>query len=136
MPTEVRKFAVIVDRLCSYVTLRRKKKCDQVYPICGHCSRLNLRCKREAPRLLKSTSPSPENLSGTDTRPVCPHCSHKEVVRIAQLCKPLDLVSDGCSGAETSDLVVSRRFMLRYYTATLTFLLTTNLENNCFLSGW
>lgn len=39
------------------------------------------------------------------------------------------------SHPDTDDLVGSRRPMLRYYTVTLVFLLTTNLENNCFLSG-
>lgn len=34
-----------------------------------------------------------------------------------------------------ADIVSSRRAMLRYYTVTFAFLLTTNLENNCFLSG-
>lgn len=127
----------VVKRLHSQFVLRRKKKCDQVYPICGHCSRLNLLCKREAPRQLKSTSPSPENPSSTNntTPSACLHCSRKEVVRIAQLCKPLDLVPNGYSGGESTDLAVSRRSMLRYYTVTLAFLLTTNLENNCFLSG-
>ncbi|KAK1853065.1 C6 transcription factor [Colletotrichum chrysophilum] len=120
------------------VTCRqRKKKCDQVYPICGHCSRLNLVCNRETPRPLKpSSSPSkdPSNTDTEDVSVIC-HCrSHKEIVRIAQLCIPLDLVSTVSGNVEPTNLVASRRSMLRYYTVTLAFLLTTNLENNCFLS--
>lgn len=41
------------------------------------------------------------------------------------------LFDDSC----TADMVASRRAMLRYYTSSFAFMLTTNLENNCFLSG-
>ncbi|KAK2765851.1 hypothetical protein CKAH01_15531 [Colletotrichum kahawae] len=100
------------------VTCRqRKKKCDQAYPICGHCSRLNLVCNRETPRPLKPSASSPKGRSTMNTENVpvtCHRRSHKEIVRIAQLYKPLDLVSTVSGSAEPTDLVA---------------------KNNCFLSA-
>lgn len=58
---------------------------------------------------------------------------------MARLCSPLDgfplLCASGRTSAMHADIVSSRRAMLRYYTVTFAFLLSTNLENNCFLSG-
>lgn len=117
------------------VTCRqRKKKCDQLYPVCGHCSRLNLLCKREAPRAIKSPLPvAPEKPSIAHTKvPKAPKAEGDWAQGITRFLGPIP--SPCPSHADTDDLVGSRRAMLRYYTVTLAFLLTTNLENNCFLS--
>ncbi|RMJ15886.1 hypothetical protein CDV36_004458 [Fusarium kuroshium] len=114
---------------------QRKKKCDQIYPVCTHCSRLNLVCKREAPRPLKSTSPAPSD-TATKVDPVATTAPRVELQlrSVTHLCQPLGLPLSESSDVDTEDLVGSRRAMLRYYTVTFAFLLTTNLENNCFLS--
>jgi|SRR6478752_3116249 len=113
----------------------RKKKCDQLYPICSHCLRLNLVCKREPPR---SVLPSPGAATGgsevTETRVVRTPSIDQQIKEVTQLCQPLGLSLEP-GDANSKNLVGSRRVMLRYYTVTLAFLLTTNLENNCFLSG-
>lgn len=68
-----------------------------------------------------------------------PRCySAKEMVHVARLCSSLDgfpICASGRMNAVHADIASSRRAMLRYYTVTFAFLLTTNLENNCFLSG-
>ncbi|RKL23922.1 hypothetical protein BFJ68_g1080 [Fusarium oxysporum] len=114
---------------------QRKKKCDQLYPICSHCLRLNLVCKREPPR---SVLPSPGAATGgsevTETRVVRTPSIDQQIKEVTQLCQPLGLSLEP-GDANSKNLVGSRRVMLRYYTVTLAFLLTTNLENNCFLSG-
>ncbi|EMT70241.1 Transcriptional activator protein UGA3 [Fusarium odoratissimum] len=113
---------------------QRKKKCDQLYPICSHCLRLNLVCKREPPR---SVLPSPGAATGgsevTETRAVRTPSIDQQIKEVTQLCQPLGLSLEP-GDANSKNLVGSRRVMLRYYTVTLAFLLTTNLENNCFLS--
>ncbi|EXL86527.1 hypothetical protein FOPG_02068 [Fusarium oxysporum f. sp. conglutinans race 2 54008] len=113
---------------------QRKKKCDQLYPICSHCLRLNLVCKREPPR---SVLPSPGAATGgsevTETRVVRTPSIDQQIKEVTQLCQPLGLSLEP-GDANSKNLVGSRRVMLRYYTVTLAFLLTTNLENNCFLS--
>lgn len=57
----------------------------------------------------------------------------QQIKEVTQLGQPLGLSLEP-GDADSKDLVGSRRVMLRYYTVTLAFLLTTNLENNCFLS--
>lgn len=119
---------------------QRKKKCDQGFPICGHCSRLNLVCEREAPRRVQSAARS----HFTDRQLESAHaarrarnrdCNHgHEVWRLTEICGPLDLMRFG-DADDFGDLGSNRRAMMRYYTATLVFMLTTNIENNCFLSG-
>ncbi|RSL72934.1 hypothetical protein CEP53_000964 [Fusarium sp. AF-6] len=111
-----------------------KKKCDQIYPVCTHCSRLNLVCKREAPHPLKSTSPAPSD-TATKVGPVATTAPRVELQLqgVTHLCQPLGLPLSESSDVDMEDLVGSRRAMLRYYTVTFAFLLTTNLENNCFL---
>jgi len=42
----------------------RRKKCDKLYPICGHCRRLNFICKQEEPRRIV-----PESTQDCGTRP-------------------------------------------------------------------
>lgn len=111
-------------------TIHRKKKCDSTYPICGHCSRLNLLCQHEAPRPVPAgpvgehaVTPPPLALPA-DTNP-----------NIIKLYATVDLGSNLFDDSCTADMVASRRAMLRYYTSSFAFMLTTNLENNCFLSG-
>lgn len=114
----------------------RKKKCDQIYPVCSHCSRLNLVCKREPPRPLKSSSPAPsDTATRTDSAMTRTPRIDEQLRGITHLCQPLGLPLSESGDAEAEDLIGSRRAMLRYYTATFAFLLTANLENNCFLSG-
>ncbi|KAI8712686.1 Zn(2)-C6 fungal-type domain-containing protein [Fusarium sp. LHS14.1] len=114
---------------------QRKKKCDQIYPVCNHCSRLNLVCKREAPRPLNSSSPAPSDTAArTDSAMTRTPRIDEQLRAVTHLCQPLGLPLSESGDTEAEDLIGSRRAMLRYYTATFAFLLTTNLENNCFLS--
>ncbi|KAJ0110300.1 hypothetical protein J7T55_000733 [Diaporthe amygdali] len=104
---------------------RRKKKCDRSYPFCGHCSRLNLVCERESPRPLhpdsgveKAAHRAPG--SGPDTGTLLfPYLKTQDTL-------------DNALGR--SDSASSRRAMLRYYTTSFAAMLSTNHENNCFLS--
>lgn len=139
----------------------RKKKCNQSYPVCGHCSRLNLVCEWEAPRPLKhegglskrgprSAGATAITATATDTATANAHPCSSQATRISSCCAreshlitpsisfdPL-LLLPSCSttaGVPDEGLVSSRRAMMRYYTATFALLLTTNTENNCFLSG-
>ncbi|KAM0436992.1 hypothetical protein ACHAQK_007470 [Fusarium lateritium] len=114
---------------------QRKKKCDQVYPVCSHCCRLNLVCKREAPRAVEPTAsvdPDLAVVSGVKAPRALELNGH--IQGVTQLCRPLGLSVLEIGDENKGDLAHSRRAMMRYYTATLAFLLTTNLENNCFLS--
>ncbi|KAI5458960.1 pyridoxal phosphate-dependent transferase [Mariannaea sp. PMI_226] len=108
------------------------------YPICGHCSRLNLVCQREAPRSVQTNNVVPPESGdiAPRSRDVSLHRSHQELMRHASIGQ-VALVGQPwvVGGADDGDLVSSRRAMLRYYTATLSIMLTTNLENNCFLSA-
>ncbi|KAM0562826.1 hypothetical protein ACHAPJ_001666 [Fusarium lateritium] len=113
-----------------------EKKCDQLYPVCSHCLRLNLVCKREPPRSLPpSSSAVSEGPAITEKSVVRTPNIDQQIKEVTQLCQPLGL-SLGPDDSKSENLVGSRRVMLRYYTVTLAFLLTTNLENNCFLSAW
>ncbi|KAM5344374.1 hypothetical protein ACJ41O_012911 [Fusarium nematophilum] len=110
-----------------------KKKCDQVYPVCSHCSRLNLVCKREAPRPVPSPTVVASDLpTVTDSKVASVPKTDQWVQGVTRFLGPMPPPYP--SRADGEDLVSSRRAMLRYYTVTLAFLLTTNLENNCFLS--
>ncbi|KAJ3521425.1 hypothetical protein NM208_g13293 [Fusarium decemcellulare] len=115
-----------IQAVVSQVVYIEKKKCDQIYPVCSHCSRLNLVCKREPPR-------SSEGPAIIETEVVRTPKIDQQIKEVTQLCRSLGPSSD-LADADTENLVGSRRAMLRYYTVTLAFLLTTNLENNCFLS--
>lgn len=122
---------------------QRKKKCDQGLPVCGHCSRLNLVCKREKPRQLPQTSASwgddvveasPVSSQWGSDHPGSSQGDHaSEVLRLAKICEPLDLVRPDSGIGH--DLSASRRTMMRYYTTTLAIMLSATGENNCFLSG-
>ncbi|TDZ16317.1 L-arabinose-responsive transcription regulator ARA1 [Colletotrichum orbiculare MAFF 240422] len=90
---------------------RRKKKCPQQHPICSHCHRLNL-----TPHQMARSRQTWAPLTSTEQLAFSHSASSEFLVNG----KP--------------DLVHSRRMMLRYYTAHLVFMLTNNLQNNCFLS--
>ncbi|KAF5654415.1 C6 transcription factor [Fusarium sp. NRRL 25303] len=98
---------------------QRRKKCDTRVPICGDCTRLNLICECQAPRRVRK---SPAGRGAVMRYPDA-HTGISE---------PVDMVrpDDGHSG----DLSTGRRSMLRYYTTTLAQMLSTNTENNCFIS--
>ncbi|KAF5982759.1 C6 transcription factor OefC [Fusarium bulbicola] len=98
---------------------QRRKKCDTRMPVCGDCTRLNLICEYQAPRRVRKSPPA----GGT-------------VIRYPDACtgisQPVDMVrpDDGHS----ADLSACRRAMLQYYTTTLAQMLSTNTEDNCFIS--
>ncbi|KAF5700323.1 C6 transcription factor [Fusarium globosum] len=98
---------------------QRRKKCDTRVPVCGDCTRLNLICEYQAPRRVRKSPPA-----------------WAAVMRYpdahAGISEPVDVVrpDDGHS----RDLITGRRAMLRHYTTTLAQMLSTNTENNCFIS--
>lgn len=98
---------------------QRRKKCDTRVPVCGDCTRLNLICEYQAPRRVRKSPPA-----------------WAAVMRYpdahAGISEPVDVVrpDDGHS----RDLSTGRRAMLRHYTTTLAQMLSTNTENNCFIS--
>lgn len=102
----------------------RKKRCDLGYPVCAHCVRLNYKCKWEEPRpLVQENTLSTEQVSN---QPV------NAPFRLSQVPDPiLFWVDDHSDNTSRS----SRRHFLRYYAQTFTHMLTTNIENNSFLSG-
>ncbi|KAK1846408.1 C6 transcription factor [Colletotrichum chrysophilum] len=108
----------------------RKKKCDQVYPICGACSRLNFICRREdlkQPR--KRGRPRKSVPQDPSAEPRGPSASLTT--------KTPDISAfwlQHGSAQIPEDFAAQRRVVLRYYTQTLAALITTNLENNCFIS--
>ncbi|KAH7127373.1 pyridoxal phosphate-dependent transferase [Dactylonectria macrodidyma] len=112
---------------------QRKKKCDQIYPVCSHCSRLNLVCKREAPRAVQSSLPADPSKS-IAAKPKTAQSGEWAQGVMMFLGRVPPPYSGPSEGTDSCQLAASRRAMLRYYTVTLAFLLTTNLENNCFLS--
>lgn len=134
--------------LTRYAYDRRKKCDDNTYPICGHCRRLNLECVREAPRALNipglnTTSdlfhqqplPSPginygsgPSLGSLGARR---RASSGEVSMVIP--EGLGMPLGGNEGAMGGN--GDRRYLLKYYTQVLSALVTTNHENNSFLSG-
>lgn len=104
----------------------RRKKCDETYPICGHCTRLNLVCNREAPQHItidKNSLPMP-------TTPSPRERSSSWSLTVPRAPDPIDICTFTDAGRGTN-----QRFLLQYYTNILSHLLTTNHENNSFLSG-
>lgn len=102
---------------------RRKKRCDFIRDVCGHCSRLNLVCHWQNPRdlveeLSRSRSPTSP---GQDISPT-----------ISFAPDPMQfLIGDT---ADQNQRSLDRKLALRYYIQTFTPILTTSLENNGFLS--
>lgn len=98
---------------CSYSHCYRRKKCDAIYPVCGHCKRLNRICEREAPWSLES------NVSEQSKAVILSVVPRS--VESWSFTKP----NSGNEG----------RYFLGYYMRILAQKLTTNHENNSFLSG-
>ncbi|KAH9227074.1 hypothetical protein K456DRAFT_1849070 [Colletotrichum gloeosporioides 23] len=108
----------------------RKKKCDQVYPICGACSRLNFICRREEPKQpRKRGRPRKSVPEDSSAEPGGPPAS---LTTKTPDISAFWLQHGGSQIPE--DFAAQRRVVLRYYTQTLAALITTNLENNCFIS--
>ncbi|KAF4832720.1 Transcriptional activator protein UGA3 [Colletotrichum tropicale] len=108
----------------------RKKKCDQVYPICGACSRLNFICRREEPKQpRKRGRPRKSVPEDSSAEPGGPPVS---LTTKTPDTSAFWLQHGGAQIPE--DFAAQRRVVLRYYTQTLAALITTNLENNCFIS--
>ncbi|CAH0047205.1 unnamed protein product [Clonostachys solani] len=119
------------------------------YPVCGHCSRLNLVCSREVPRELASGSTTDPSALAQATSPLGIHgVGNSEglepattsatihlanVLSHAKIWRTLD--PSVILGNNGSELAASRRAMLRYYIQIFAFMLTTNVENNCFLTA-
>ncbi|KAH8805468.1 fungal-specific transcription factor domain-containing protein [Xylogone sp. PMI_703] len=100
---------------------QRRKKCDGLYPICGHCTRLNLVCVRKEPQNIVDTALA---------APVyCMTPGDSWTPSILRAPDPIDV----CGYADSSR-GIDQRFLLKYYTNVLSKLLTTNDENNSFLS--
>lgn len=149
-PTKKAKGGFTRQRRGCLTCRQRKKKCDQRFPVCGHCSRLNFVCKREEPRELQPSRPSTSwggdgtafgRISGAG-RGYGPTMARQgleqdgqtsELLRLATISDPLDLVNP--DQGKSRDLSSSRRAMMRYYTTTLAVMLSATAENNCFLSG-
>lgn len=108
----------------------RRKKCDEVYPICGHCTRLNLVCKRETPRSVLTDEPS-TSTTEADAAPATASTTDSDAANMMVPRAPpaMDITSimDARQGS-------SKRFFMKYYVQILANLLTTNQENNSFLS--
>ncbi|KAJ5223074.1 transcriptional regulator family: Fungal Specific TF [Penicillium citrinum] len=107
------------------VTCRqRKKRCDLGYPVCRECVRLNYMCKWEEPRSVTQSSSSTKSITSTNDVTNAPF-------RLFGTPDPILFWVDEHADCTSPS---SRRHFLRYYTQTFTHLLTTNIENNSFLS--
>ncbi|ETS81095.1 hypothetical protein PFICI_06097 [Pestalotiopsis fici W106-1] len=107
--------------------MSRKKKCDRCYPVCGHCTRLNLICERESPRSVRQASQQRTAAPTAASALTAPSSCIDATPLLTGLAFDGDL--------SRSDPSSSRRAMLRYYTTSFAAMLSTNYENNCFLSG-
>lgn len=99
----------------------RRKRCDGTREVCGHCSRLNLVCCWQQPRDLgMPVSPRPMSgrtaTSATQIAPTPTNFLHSD-------------------SKELSSRSLDRRLAMRYYIQAFNAMLTTNLENNGFLTG-
>jgi transcriptional activator protein UGA3 len=101
---------------------KRKKKCDGSRNHCDQCRRLNLRCIWEAERELPQLS-NEKHTSSLEPR----------VHPIARAPNPLQLGTP--IKGEESLSVWNRRESMRYYIQVFASLLSSNVENNGFLSG-
>ncbi|KAL5094888.1 hypothetical protein Trisim1_003497 [Trichoderma cf. simile WF8] len=108
---------------------RRRKRCDGVRDVCGHCIRLNLICHWPGPRDIGEGSASSSRLVSQRPR-VTDHSCVPLTIPIAPA--PFQfLQSDAPELARRS---LDRKLALRYYVQIFNTMLTTNLENNGFLS--
>ncbi|KAF2089140.1 hypothetical protein K490DRAFT_37955 [Saccharata proteae CBS 121410] len=118
---------------------RRKKKCDGGYPCCNNCRRLNFDCVREDPRQpagpRDAGSHPPAPVGETTILPTS--SSTVLTVPASTWTAPtlsLDPVASWPGAAGGTDAAINRRSLLRYYMQTVSTLLTSTLENNCFVS--
>ncbi|KAL7910544.1 fungal-specific transcription factor domain-containing protein [Trichoderma velutinum] len=108
---------------------RRRKRCDGVRDVCGHCIRLNLICHWQGPRDVGEGSAS-SSRSLSQRPQVTDHSCVPLTIPIAPA--PFQfLQSDAPELARRS---LDRKLALRYYVQIFNTMLTTNLENNGFLS--
>ncbi|KAB5526270.1 fungal-specific transcription factor domain-containing protein [Coniochaeta sp. 2T2.1] len=109
---------------------RRRKRCDGVRDVCGHCDRLNLVCHWQSRRNLNADL-APGYRANADASPLAT-ASSTPAIYIAP--PPVAfLKSDACED-ESAQKSLDQRLALRYYVQAFTSILTTNLENNGFLS--
>lgn len=113
------------DRTTTDPVWRRKKRCDLGYPVCTQCVRLNYKCNWEEPKpIVQETARPTTSLQSGQSIHV--------PFRLSRVPDPiLFWVDDHSDNTSRS----SRRHFLRYYAQTFTHLLTTNIENNSFLSS-
>lgn len=112
--------------------------------MCEACKRLNYSCLREEPRALPPrahTWKNPPRLlqlqqhGSMETAEEEPLSSSSSPTPDAQLCRTPNASGVPENSNVPASIASARKEMLRYYIQTLSILLTTNLENNCFLSG-
>lgn len=109
----------------------RRKKCDESYPICGHCDRLNLVCAREEPRALSlDIFQEVENSHGGIK-------VDGQVSAAVQKRRRFSILVPNPSPARILAPAHERtqRYLLKYYTQVLTTLCTTSHESNSFITG-
>lgn len=104
---------------------QRRKKCDSVSHVCGPCLRLNLQCIWEAERNIVPITPEPQ----TQTQE---HRSPTMSSSVLRAPRPLDFCIDSTTNEVTTTSI--RRLAMRYYVSTFAKSLSTNTENNGFLS--
>lgn len=119
------------DRTGCLTCRQRKKKCDRSLDSCGPCRRLNLRCVWEPEREIMPTL-TPATLSSTTAG----HVEHRPTGVNSALIKaphPLQFWLEVTGNIPS--ITFNRRSALRYYVQTFAVILSTNAENNGFLSG-
>ncbi|RDW60680.1 hypothetical protein BP6252_12063 [Coleophoma cylindrospora] len=106
---------------------KRRKKCDEVYPICGHCTRLNLVCGREEPRAL-SPDPFIQGNNGGDV--------NAQVEKAVLQRRRFSILIPNPSPATILPPAHERsqRYLLKYYAQVLSMLCSTSVESNSFIN--
>lgn len=101
---------------------QRKKKCDVLPGTCGQCQRLNLTCVWEPERSLVPVSSSSTSFAAPST-------VNSSLIKAPH---PLQFWLEATDNGLSATL--DRRLSLRYYVQTFSGLISTNAENNGFLS--
>lgn len=112
----------------THTPLCRRKKCDEVYPICGHCTRLNLVCGREEPRALSPDSYLQNNNGGDVNAQV-----EKAVLQRRRFSILIPNPSPATILPPAHER--SQRYLLKYYAQVLSMLCSTSVESNSFVNG-
>lgn len=105
---------------------QRKKKCDFLPGCCRQCQRLNLKCVWEAERSLV-----PHAASSARVQPAL-HAPSTPDSALFKAPHPLQFWMEATDNGSSS--VPNRRLALRYYVQTFAGIISTNAENNGFLS--